>query len=148
MHPSALAAATFALTLLARPSVVFSSADNGPIHHQILAHATMLTTHSKEPSAPQVLTKESVDSLLNSISNQCKAEMEGALDTQWELSTACRTEIQAQLSAVPGIDANAGIVLPDAVKMNSPPGYDPNIKPPLPPKPPKLEREMRKVRPM
>lgn len=34
-------------------------------------------TKEREPSAPQVLTKESVDALLNSISPQCKAEMEG-----------------------------------------------------------------------
>ena len=111
------------------------------IHHNLADKPAK----AKEPSAEQVLTKESVDALLDSISPQCKAEMEGALDTQWELTPACRTEVQAQLSAVSGVDARAGVVLPEAVQMNLPPGYDPSIKPPLPPKPPKLEREMRRA---
>jgi hypothetical protein len=45
--------------------------------HTIQHNLADKPTKTKEPSAPQVLTKESVDALLDSISPQCKAEMEG-----------------------------------------------------------------------
>ena len=93
----------------------------------------------------QALTKEHVDSLMESISAPCRAEMELALDSQSELSSQCKEEIQDALMVIPNVDPVEGSVLNEAKEMKNPPGYDPNVKPKLPPKPAKLERDMRRA---
>ena len=89
---------------------------------------------------------------MDNISGVCKQEMEIALDTQAELSPKCKSEIQKSLLKInPNINVKTGKIESYNTgsgklhEMKPPPGYDPNIKPPLPQKPAKIDREIRRV---
>ena len=81
-----------------------------------------------------VLTKNHIDRILENISAQCRVEMEGALDSQIEVSERCKVEIQTALTdGFPGeLNAQEGTVDPLSTKMKRPPEYktppSPDIK--------------------
>jgi len=106
---------------------------------------TCISRGSADEKTKAALTKTDVDSLLSKISPACKAQMEAALDTQEELQSQCKAEIQEALLQLPGVDPHEGTVNHSGIDMKKPPGYDPNLKPQLPPAPPKLERDMRRA---
>ena len=117
----------------------------GSIFLLFLCLIVILLLSECKQGSKAALTKEQVDTLLATISGPCQQQMENALDMQAELQPQCKEEIQEALLQIPGIDPREGTVDKDATDLQKPPNYDQNLKPPLPPKPRKLEREMRRV---
>lgn len=99
---------------------------------------------SRLHATQNILTKEIVDDLLDNISSECKLEMEGALDTQWDLTPGCKLEIRSKLMQSSGIDAKTGSVHSDSVDTKHPLGDDSNAKVFPAQKQAKPERDVRK----
>ncbi len=90
----------------------------------------MSGTDRKNEDNQAILTKQHIDRLLEIISPACRQEMEGALDSQLEVSEKCKVEIQTALtSGFPGdVNAQDGTIDPLSAKMKKPAKYK---EPPL-----------------
>ena len=79
--------------------------------------------------SPIHLTKDRVERVIEGLSPSCRREIEAALDSQLELESGCKQEIQRAMSGFTGINIAEGVSKP--MKMHKKPslGLDPTPPP-------------------
>ena len=79
--------------------------------------------------APVYLTKDRVERVIEGLSPPCRREIEAALDSQLELESGCKREIQRAMSGIPGVDVVEGVSKPMKMHRKPPVGLDPSPPP-------------------
>ena len=79
--------------------------------------------------APVYLTKDRVERVIEGLSPSCRREIEVALDSQLELNSGCKREIQRTMSGIAGVDVLEGVSKPMKMHKQPPVGLDPSPPP-------------------